>query len=176
MVDRGTGSKTNRHRAVILLKADEGEHRPRWTDAKIAEAFDVGVRTVERTRWLLVTEGFDAVLARKPLLSLRSCVILLLVDLLDRHSCFPFRCHSGVPKPSLEQKTLQIRFSAQRFGHDVPTVASRHMYYGEGRRDTGRGAGPVKPTGYRSGGNRRTDRWGIRQRRLIDNLSNSPAV
>lgn len=66
MVDQGKGSKTIRNRALILLKADEGEHGPGWTDAKIAEAFDVGVRTVERTRRLLVTEGFEAVLARKP--------------------------------------------------------------------------------------------------------------
>lgn len=66
MVDRGQGSKTIRNRALILLKADEGEHGPAWADAKIAEAFDVGVRTVERTRRLLVTEGFEAVLSRKP--------------------------------------------------------------------------------------------------------------
>ncbi len=66
MVDRGKGSKTIRNRALILLKADEGEHGPAWADTKIAEAFDVGVRTVERTRRRLVTEGFEAVLARKP--------------------------------------------------------------------------------------------------------------
>lgn len=66
LVDRGLGSKTIRNRAHILLKADEGESGPAWADAKIADAFDVGVRTVERTRRLLVVEGFEAVLARKP--------------------------------------------------------------------------------------------------------------
>jgi len=66
MVDQGKGSKTIRNRALVLLKADEGEHGPAWADTKIAEAFDVGVRTVERTRRLLVVEGFEAVLARKP--------------------------------------------------------------------------------------------------------------
>ena len=66
MVDQGKGSKTIRNRAWILLKADEGESGPRWPDTKIAEAFDVGVRTVERTRRLLVVEGFEAVLSRKP--------------------------------------------------------------------------------------------------------------
>ena len=66
MVDQGKGSKTTRQRAFLLLKADEGEHGPGWADAKIAEAFEVGVRTVERTRRLLVTEGFEAVLVRKP--------------------------------------------------------------------------------------------------------------
>ena len=57
MVDRGQGSKTIRNRALILLKADEGEGGPAWSDTKIAEAFDVGVRTVERTRRLLVVDG-----------------------------------------------------------------------------------------------------------------------
>ncbi len=66
MVDQGKGSKTIRNRALILLKADEGEYGTAWADTKIAEAFDVGVRTVERTRRLLVVEGFEAVLARKP--------------------------------------------------------------------------------------------------------------
>jgi transposase len=66
MVDRGKGSKTIRNRARILLKADEGEQGPAWPDAKIAEAFDVGVRTVERTRQALVESGFEAVLVRKP--------------------------------------------------------------------------------------------------------------
>ena len=66
LVDRGLGSKTIRNRALILLKADEGEGGPAWTDAKIADAFELGVRTVERTRRLLVVEGFEAVLARKP--------------------------------------------------------------------------------------------------------------
>lgn len=66
MVGRGKGCKTIRNRALILLKADEGEGGPKWADAKIAEAFEFGVRTVERTRRLLVVEGLEAVLARKP--------------------------------------------------------------------------------------------------------------
>jgi transposase len=66
MVDEGQGSKTIRNRALILLRADEGEDGPRWPDAKIAEAFGIGIRTVGRTRRLLVVEGFEAVLARKP--------------------------------------------------------------------------------------------------------------
>ena len=66
MVDQGNGSKTIRTRAWILLKADEGAQGPSWSDAKIAEAFDVGIRTVERTRQALVENGFEAVLSRKP--------------------------------------------------------------------------------------------------------------
>lgn len=66
MVDEGRGSKTIRNRALILLRADEGDDGPGWSDAEIAEAFGIGVRTVERTRRLLVVEGFEAVLVRKP--------------------------------------------------------------------------------------------------------------
>lgn len=66
MVDQGKGPKTIRNRAMILLKADEGDGGPAWPDTKIADAFELGVRTVERTRRLLVVEGLEAVLARKP--------------------------------------------------------------------------------------------------------------
>ena len=66
VIDRGIGSKTIRNRAQILLKADEGEFGPGWADAKIADAFEVGLRTVERTRRQLVTEGFESILSRKP--------------------------------------------------------------------------------------------------------------
>lgn len=50
-------------RAQILLKADVDG--PRWPDAKIAEAYDCFVRTVENLCERLVTVGFDAVLERK---------------------------------------------------------------------------------------------------------------
>jgi transposase len=53
-------------RAQILLKADVGEGGPGWTDARIAEAFDVGLSTVHRQRQRLVEEGLEAALARKP--------------------------------------------------------------------------------------------------------------
>jgi transposase len=66
LVDRGKGSKIIRNRAWILLKADEGPAGPSWPDVKIAEAFDVGLRTVERIRRALVETGFEAVLSRKP--------------------------------------------------------------------------------------------------------------
>lgn len=41
-------------KARILLKANEG-----WTDAKIAEAFDVTIRTLERMRQQFVEEGLE---------------------------------------------------------------------------------------------------------------------
>ena len=52
-------------RARILLKADVSEAGEGWSDSRIAEALDTGDATVERTRKLLVEEGFEAVLSRK---------------------------------------------------------------------------------------------------------------
>jgi len=51
-------------RARILLKADQGEEGPGWSDVEISQALDITVQTVERVRRQLV-EGFDAVLKRQ---------------------------------------------------------------------------------------------------------------
>jgi transposase len=49
-------------RIQILLKADEG-----WTDERIAEALDVGLSTVERTRRKFVERGLEgAITNRRP--------------------------------------------------------------------------------------------------------------
>jgi transposase len=54
-------ARTLRH-AQALLKAD----RPvGWTDTRIADAFALSVRTVERLRQRFVEEGFDAALKPK---------------------------------------------------------------------------------------------------------------
>ncbi len=51
--------------AHILLKADDGEARPSWTDAAIQNAFDVSIATIERVRRTYVRQGVDAALKRK---------------------------------------------------------------------------------------------------------------
>ena len=51
-------------RARILLKADADG--PRWTDARIADAFDSRRQTVESLRERLVTQGFDVTLHGQP--------------------------------------------------------------------------------------------------------------
>ena len=66
LVKTGKGAADRRLRAQILLKADVGEGGPGWADARIAEAFEVGLSTVHRLRQRLVEEGLDAVLVRKP--------------------------------------------------------------------------------------------------------------
>lgn len=58
---KGTSEKVRR--AQILLKADV--KGPKWTDAKIADAFDCRTQTVENIRQRLVTEGFEVTLNGK---------------------------------------------------------------------------------------------------------------
>ena len=52
-------------RARILLKADQNNGGPAWTDPQICHALDVGVTTVERVRKRFVDEGLDAALNRR---------------------------------------------------------------------------------------------------------------
>jgi transposase len=55
---KGTNQKVKR--ANILLKADAG-----WSDAKIAEALDCRIQTVENVRKRFVERGFEETLDRK---------------------------------------------------------------------------------------------------------------
>jgi len=57
------GSSQKVRRAQILLKADVDG--PGWTDARIAEAFNCRVQTIENLRKRLVTEGFELALEGK---------------------------------------------------------------------------------------------------------------
>lgn len=54
------GSSQKVRRAQMLLKADADG--PAWIDAKIAEAFNARVQTVENLRKRLVTDGFEVAL------------------------------------------------------------------------------------------------------------------
>ena len=51
--------------ARVLLKADACSQGPAWTDARIAEALEIDVSTVERIRQRFVELGLDAALQRK---------------------------------------------------------------------------------------------------------------
>ena len=57
------GSSQKARRARILLKADADG--PGWPDAKIAEAYNCRVQTIENVRKRLVTEGFELSLEGK---------------------------------------------------------------------------------------------------------------
>lgn len=58
---KGTSQKVRR--AQILLKADADG--PAWTDARIAEAFNCRVQTIENLRKRVVTESFEQALNGK---------------------------------------------------------------------------------------------------------------
>jgi hypothetical protein len=62
----GTAPVRTQTHARILLKADQGTDGPGWTDAAIAEAVEVGVRTVERVRARWVDHGLEDALHRRP--------------------------------------------------------------------------------------------------------------
>lgn len=66
MIDEGRGAKSVRQRARLLLKTDESEAGPAWTDERAAEFAEVSVRTVERVRKRFVEEGFAEAVYRKP--------------------------------------------------------------------------------------------------------------
>ena len=65
LVGRGTGAARTLTHARILLKADQGEGGPGWTDAAIAVALEVGLATVGRVRQACATAGLDAALHQK---------------------------------------------------------------------------------------------------------------
>src|SRR5262249_22467921 len=66
LVKAGKRSALTITRARILLKADQATGGPAWEDARIAEALDCGLRTVERVRQRFVERGLEAALGRKP--------------------------------------------------------------------------------------------------------------
>jgi transposase len=51
--------------ARALLKADASPAGPAWTDARIAEALEINITTIERLRERFVEQGLEAALVRK---------------------------------------------------------------------------------------------------------------
>lgn len=52
-------------RAQALIKMDQGEGGPAWSDAQIAEAFGVTVRSIENWRRQAVEDGPDSLFERE---------------------------------------------------------------------------------------------------------------
>jgi Homeodomain-like domain len=65
LVGQGTAPARLLTHARILLKANQGEAGPGWTDAAIAGALEVDPTTVARVRQLYCTAGVVAALERK---------------------------------------------------------------------------------------------------------------
>ena len=66
LIAAGKASAQKLAHARILLKADAAEAGPAWPDARIAQAVEVSVATVERVRERFVEQGLEAALVRKP--------------------------------------------------------------------------------------------------------------
>jgi len=66
MVSKGKAAARALTHARILLKTDEAEGGPAWTDAAVCEALDVGLCTVMRVRERFVEESLDAALHPRP--------------------------------------------------------------------------------------------------------------
>jgi hypothetical protein len=66
MIGRGVAPASALTHARILLKANQGQAGPGWTDAAIAVALEVNPATVARVRMKYVAAGLDAALHRKP--------------------------------------------------------------------------------------------------------------
>lgn len=65
LIGRGEAPARLLTRARILLKANQGEGGPSWSDAAIAGALEVHPATVARVRRQCVAAGVEAALARK---------------------------------------------------------------------------------------------------------------
>ncbi len=66
LIDRGGRAAAVLKRARILLKADQAESGPAWSDERIAEFAEVSLSTVHRVRQRFVQEGFEPTVFRKP--------------------------------------------------------------------------------------------------------------
>lgn len=66
LTGRGSSSARKQRRARILLKTDEGEGGPAWTDVRTAEALrGCGTATVQRVRQRFSEGGLKAATSRK---------------------------------------------------------------------------------------------------------------
>lgn len=66
LIHAGKGAAGKLRRARVLLKTDQGEGGPGWTDQRIAEALECGVATIERMRQRFVEEGLERALVPRP--------------------------------------------------------------------------------------------------------------
>ena len=64
-VKTGQGPARQLLHARIVLKADEGEQGPGWSDEQISEALEVSVPTIERVRRRFVEQGLQDAITRR---------------------------------------------------------------------------------------------------------------
>jgi|SRR5579872_867501 len=66
LVSKGKAAARAITHARILLKTDEAEDGPAWTDDAVCAALDVGLCTVMRVRERFVEEGLESALRPRP--------------------------------------------------------------------------------------------------------------
>lgn len=66
LISRGQAAARQLMHARVLLKTDQGEDGPSWSDERIAEAFEVSLPTIERIRKRCVEQGLEDALKRRP--------------------------------------------------------------------------------------------------------------
>jgi transposase len=66
MISAGKAAARKLTHARILLKADEAEGGPGWSDEQIADALEVGLSTVWRVRHRFVEQGTEAAIVPQP--------------------------------------------------------------------------------------------------------------
>jgi hypothetical protein len=64
MIKRGKTAGYKIRHAQMLLRIDQGEHGPGWSDGKTAEALGSHITSLERLRKRFVEEGLEAALER----------------------------------------------------------------------------------------------------------------
>src|SRR5688500_14363217 len=65
LIASGKGAAKRLAHARVLLKANASGGGPAWPDARIAQAVELSVATVERVRQRFVEQGLEAALVRK---------------------------------------------------------------------------------------------------------------
>ncbi len=65
-VKKGVAPARQIMHAQVLLKTDQGEQGPGWSDVQIQEAFGVGEATIWRIRKRFVEEGLTDAITRRP--------------------------------------------------------------------------------------------------------------
>ncbi|SRR5712691_10085074 len=66
LIGAGHTSARSLTHARLLLKADQGEQGPGWSDEQISEALEVSVPTIERVRHRFVDHGLQDAVDRRP--------------------------------------------------------------------------------------------------------------
>lgn len=64
-ISSGVETARSLRRAWVLLKADQGEHGPAWTDEQISEAFEIAPASVYQIRRRYHQRGLKGTIARK---------------------------------------------------------------------------------------------------------------